>query len=366
MRLIKYDGISDKSVKAILASGGGSSSSSNSGGVSRTEVTVDRTIWGQNDTGDDIDGSMTVNGNISIKCIIPPSYEDDDSDDGDDEELEEGGGNLDVELKITSKEVESGNIYATKHLYIPHPTTKAKTDIVELLKGYDSRISTNTTNIASNKTDIDALKGRVDTAETNIANLNTTVNNHTTNIQKNTDDIADLKDKVANGISEDYIKQIVEQLAISRNGSYSNPIILISGRFRRSSVSGSNYYFFEGQSNNNMSVNTATAENGLLTIKLTPYNNAKIYVTSVVVTQYKSGDTTDDVTTTSMKGRSDGAHWFEARCDSHSDTQEIYIREFHEGDQNNDTWESTNWFADGGIKQINIIATGYVVVPTGD
>ena len=85
MRLIKYDGISDKSVKAILASGGGSSSSSNSGGVSRTEVTVDRTIWGQNDTGDDIDGSMTVNGNISIKCIIPPSYEDDDSDDGDDE-----------------------------------------------------------------------------------------------------------------------------------------------------------------------------------------------------------------------------------------------------------------------------------------
>ncbi|MBD5225834.1 MAG: hypothetical protein HDS68_07750 [Bacteroidales bacterium] len=153
---------------------------------------------------------MTVNGNISIKCIIPPSYEDDDSDDGEDEVSEEGGGNLDVELKITSKDVEANNIYATEHLYIPHPSTKAKTDIVELLKGYDSRITNNTTNIASNKTEIDALKDRVDTAETNITNLTTTVNNHTTNIKKNADDIADLQDKVANGVSEDYIKQLIE------------------------------------------------------------------------------------------------------------------------------------------------------------
>ncbi len=123
---------------------------------------------------------MTVNGNVSIKCIIPPTYDDDEDNDGEDEELEEGGGNLDVELKITSKEVESDNIFAKEHLYIPHPTTKVKTDIVELLKGYDSRISTNTTNIASNKTDIDALKGRVGTNETNISNLSTSVTNLTT------------------------------------------------------------------------------------------------------------------------------------------------------------------------------------------
>ena len=367
MRLIKYDGISDKSVKAILGSSGGNSSSNSSDVGSRSEYTeLNRTIWGQDDTGDDIDGSMTVNGNISIKCIIPPSYEDDDSDDGEDEVTEEGGGNLDVELKITSKDVEANNIYATEHLYIPHPTTKAKTDIVELLKGYDSRITNNTTNIASNKTEIDALKDRVDTAETNITNLNTTVNNHTTNIQKNADDIADLQDKVANGVSEDYIKQLIEQLAISRNGSYSNPIILISGRFRRSSVSGSNFYFFDGQNNNNMYVNTATAENGLLTIKLTSYNNAKIYISSVVVTQYKSGDTTDEITNPYIKGRSDGAHWFEARCDSHSDTKEIYIREFHQGNGDNDTWYSDNWFGDGGIKQINVIATGYIIIPNNE
>lgn len=46
MRLIKYDGISDKSVKAILGnSGGGSSNSSDVG--SRSEYTeLNRTIWG--------------------------------------------------------------------------------------------------------------------------------------------------------------------------------------------------------------------------------------------------------------------------------------------------------------------------------
>ena len=106
-----------------------------------------------------------------LKCIAG---------DGEDEEVETGGGNLTVELKITSNEVEANDIYAKQHLYIPHPTTKAKTDIVELLKGYDTRITNNSTNIATNKTEIDALKGRVSTAETNITNLTSKVNNNTT------------------------------------------------------------------------------------------------------------------------------------------------------------------------------------------
>lgn len=46
MRLIKYDGLSDKSVKAILGSSGGSSSNNSDVG-SRSEYTdLNRTIWG--------------------------------------------------------------------------------------------------------------------------------------------------------------------------------------------------------------------------------------------------------------------------------------------------------------------------------
>lgn len=201
MRLIKYDGVSDKSIKAILANGGGSSSNNNSDLSSRagSDLELDRTIWGQKDEGDDIDGSMVVNGNISINCIIPPSYDEevDDSDDGEDEEVEEGGGNLNVELKITSNEVESNDIYAKSHLYIPHPSTKAKTDIVELLKGYDSRITNNTTNIAANKAEIDALKGRVSSAETNITNIITHQESQDVMINANVQEILQLKGKTS-------------------------------------------------------------------------------------------------------------------------------------------------------------------------
>ena len=370
IRLIKYDGVSDKSVKAILTGSGSSSGNGDIPTRGGESATLDRQIWGQNDVGDDVDGSMTVNGDINIKCIIPPSYEDDDSDDGDDEVTEEGGGNLNVELKITANEVEANEIYAKEHLYIPHPSTKAKTDIIELLKGYDSRISQNTTNIASNKTEIDALKSRVSTNETNISNLTTTVNNHTTainnnttNIQNNADAIADLQDKVANGISEEYIKQLINQLAISKYGSYSTPIVLISGRVCKF-TSGTSYYFTGGQ-NDKIGYISCSHKDGLMTLSFTPYENSQIHIQSVVVTQYRSGDSTDDIETTYLKGRSDGAHWFEARTDSSSDTKNIYIREFHQGNGDNDTWYSDYWGGDGGgIKEVNIIATGYISMTT--
>ena len=360
IRLIKYDGVSDKSVQAILTGGGGSSSGSGDIPTRGVEsASLDRQIWGQKDVGDDIDGSMTVNGDINIRCIIPPKYEDDDSDDGETEETEEGGGNLNVELKITANEVEANEIYAKKTLYIPHPSTKAKTDIVELLKGYDSRIT-------NNKTDIDALKGRVGTAETNISNnstaitnLTTALNTNTTNIQTNADAIADLQDKVANGISEDYIKQLINQLAISRNGNYNTPIVLISGRVCKFTT-GTSYYFTGGQ-NDNIGYIFCNHKDGLMTLGFTRSDNCQIHIQSVVVTQYRSGDSTDSVETTYLKGRSDGAHWFEARTDSSSDTKAIYIREFHQGNGDNDTWYSDYWGGDGGgIKEVNIIATGYV------
>lgn len=383
MRLIKYDGISDKSVKAILGSSGSSSSGGSDVG-SRSEYTdLNRTIWGQDDTGDDIDGSMTVNGNISIKCIIPPSYEDDDSDDGDDEVLEEGGGNLDVELKITSKEVEANNIYATEHLYIPHPSTKAKTDIVELLKGYDTRITNNTNNIASNKTEIDNLKGRVDTAETNITNLTNTVSNHTTaisnnttNIQANADEIEKLKKSVTdiNGdlegldLSEitNTIKELQNQLELVKYGNYANPVILVAGKIRKYSYSSATSSFtFDGIKSDRITNLDISVDGGTMYVTPTYMDGMSVYISAIHVTQEMSGDTADNSTVTkslhssdtSINGRSDGAHWFEA----YYQDSKIKIREFHQRDQNNDSWGNDNWAGDGGgIRAINITVIGYI------
>ena len=57
MRLIKYDGVSDKSIKAILSSGIGSSSNNTDSPSRGDSSSLERTIWGQNDVGDDIDGT---------------------------------------------------------------------------------------------------------------------------------------------------------------------------------------------------------------------------------------------------------------------------------------------------------------------
>lgn len=370
MRLIKYDGISDKSVKTILGSSGGGSSSNNTDTPSRGDSgSLERTIWGQNDVGDDIDGSMTVNGNVSIKCITPPSYEDDDSDDGENEETEEGGGNLDVELKITSKEVEANDIYAKEHLYIPHPTTKAKTDIVELLKGYDSRITNNTTNIAANKTEIDALKGRVGTAETNITNLTTKVNTNTTNIQNNTEEIEKLKQTITDiDLSEitETLNNIKYELKVAKYGNYAHPVVLLSGRIRKYNyTNASNTFVFEGCKSELITNLTIGVEGGTMTLTPTFADKTSYNISAIHVTQEMSGDTADNSTSTktlhsssvSINGRSDGAHWFEA----YKDGANIKIREFHQRNADNDSWGNDYWGGDGGgIRAINITVIGYL------
>lgn len=178
MKLIKYSkgGASSTNTNTGSGSGGGSTTISSS-------VELDRTIWGQHDEGNDIDGSMIVNGNVSINAIVPPTY-DPDNEDGDGEDIEEetGGGNLNVELTITSDKTESNEVYAKNHLYVnyPHPNG-TKQCVVDLIKNNADKIANNTTNITN-------LTATVNNHTTQINNLTTTVNNNTTEISniKNT------------------------------------------------------------------------------------------------------------------------------------------------------------------------------------
>lgn len=379
MKLLKYD--RGKSGSTTIINGGGSSGSgeyppTRGGGD-------DRTIWGQYDGGDDIDGSMVVNGNVTIKAIVPPTYEGEDDGDGENEDVETGGGNLNIELKITANEVEANDIYAKQHLYIPHPTTKAKTDIVELLKGYDTRITNNSTNIAANKTEIDALKGRVSTAETNITNLTSKVNNNTTaitnnttNIQANADEIEKLKNQVSN-ISGDIegidlteitntLKSIQEELKVCKYGNYQHPVVLLAGKIRKYSyASATGLFTFEGCKSELITDLAITADGGTLYVTPTFADNTSVYINAIHVTQEMSGDTANNDTATktthsssvSINGRSDGAHWFEA----YYEDKKFKIREFHQRNADNDSWGNDYWGGDGGgIRAINITVIGYL------
>lgn len=359
----------------------GGSSSSNSSVDSRSDVELDRMLWGNKDDGGDIEDTLFVNGSIYLQGA---DYSDEDGDDDDKEgvdkeymlEDDDEGGNIYADGKVKSNEVEANEIYAKKTLYIPHPTTKAKTDIVELLKGYDSRI-------ISNKTEIDALKGRVTTAETNITNLQTTVNNHTTaitnnttNIQANADEIDKLKDSI-DSITTDLgnidlsslstlIQQLQQDMKIVKYGNYQHPIVLLSGTISKYSyTSSTSLWHFSGCKSDLITDLAISVDGGTMYVTPTYADNTSVNINAIHVTQEMSGDTAnnDSVTKTlhnsaaTINGRNDGAHWFEA----YYGDKMIKIREFHQKDGNNDSWGSDYWGADnGGIRAINITVIGYI------
>ena len=203
--------------RAGVSTGSISSDSSSSGGVS-----IDRVLWGQNDNGEDIDGSMWINGSLYLGAIDYGSE--------DDEETTTDAGDIFVDdaetgSLIADALVQSRDMYCKEHPYINYPIVGGKkTDLRELFNGFDERIKNNTTNIATNKTNISTnatniaantteitkLKSRVSTNETNIKtnktnistnatnikNLDKRVTTNTTNISTNTTNITGLDTRV--------------------------------------------------------------------------------------------------------------------------------------------------------------------------
>lgn len=352
MKLIKYDRLKkDSNGNSTIINNNNSNNESVINPPSRGDGD-NRVIWGQTDTGEDIDGSMTVNGNVSIKAIVPPTYDPDEEDgDGEDIEEETGGGNLDVELTITSNKVEANEVFAKQHLYInyPHPNG-AKQCVNDLIKS-------NADNISSNTTKINNLTTTVNNHTTQINNLNTSVSNNTTNISNNTTEINNLKDRLdaGVGITEDRVNEILNNW---KYGAYSRPVILLTGKLRKSSVTSSTTWFFEGIKLDSITNISMSYTGGLMTVSFDAADNFYNWIYSVHATQMKSGDTGDNLDNTSITGRSDGAHWFETRFDN--TLKKVYIREFHQGNGDNDTWKTDYWGGDGGgIKEVAITIIGY-------
>lgn len=145
-----------------------SGSSSSTGGGS-----LDRVLWGQNDDGNDIDGSMWVNGSLYLGEIDYGS-EDDEATTTDASEIFVD--DAEIGSVIASGLVQGKDMYCKEHPYITYPITNGKkTDLRELFNGFDERIKTNTTNIATNKTNIAANT-------TEIKNINEKITNIKTNI----------------------------------------------------------------------------------------------------------------------------------------------------------------------------------------
>ena len=180
------------STRAGVSTGSISSdSSSSSGGVS-----IDRVLWGQNDNGEDIDGSMWINGSLYLGEIDYGSE--------DDEEATTDAGDIFVDdaetgSLIANALVQSRDMYCKEHPYITYPIVGGKkTDLRELFNGFDERIKTNTTNIATNKTNISTNATNIAANTNEITKLKSRVTVNETNITSNTAEIKNINEKITN------------------------------------------------------------------------------------------------------------------------------------------------------------------------
>lgn len=178
--------------RAGISTGAISSGTSSSGGVS----SLDRVLWGQTDEGEDIDGSMWINGSLYLGEIDYGSEDDEETtttDTGvfvDDAET----GSL-----IADALVQSRDMYCKEHPYITYPITNGKkTDLRELFNGFDERIKTNTTNIATNKTNISTNAKNIAANTAEITKLKSRVTVNETNITSNTAEIKNINEKITN------------------------------------------------------------------------------------------------------------------------------------------------------------------------
>ena len=170
------------STRAGISTGAISSGTSSSGGVS-----IDRVLWGQTDEGEDIDGSMWINGSLYLGAIDYGSEDDE-------EDTTDAGVFVDdaeTGSLIADALVQSRDMYCKEHPYITYPITNGKkTDLRELFNGFDERIKTNATNIATNKTNISTNATNIAANTTEITKLKSRVTVNETNIKTNTTNIS--------------------------------------------------------------------------------------------------------------------------------------------------------------------------------
>lgn len=343
MQLAKYSKYKDKVYTTVATGEGGNNST--------TSSATDRNLWGNDDTGNDMNGSMRVQGNIYVMGEtwtedengepIPTSRAGEASSRAGDDPFppsaDDGVGNLFLDGTVYAEGVATkGDITAGRHLYInyPHPDhTGGKKCVGELIKSNADAISS----------------------------LTTKVNTNTTNISNNADEISKLK---ASNLTVDDVLKLIRDNQPSKLGAYDQPVVLLSGVLERNPMSTTNWLYAVHHLPH-FDIDYPQISGGLMTIDLKVEVGYEVNVCAIHATQYHSGDTTDAVDNPTVNGRNDGAHWFECRRDSGVNTKKIYIREFHQKDGNNDSWGSDWWGGNGGgIQKINITLIGHITPPS--
>lgn len=279
MVITKYNRGNGKYTIGSSESIAASNSSSNSNTtVTNSSGSIDCELWGNHVDGtNDVDSTMFINGSIYAIPDLFDGFDDDEDDNLPEGELKEyegneyekfpddNGGNIYAANLIKSfgdikadKAIEADSTYG-KTVYLDYPErNNKKTDLLDILKNFDGRISTNSTNISN-------LQTRMDTAESNITNLQTRMNKVETNISSLTTTVNNLSNTVNTCMSHcDEHGKSIEEIWIAINDLITR---LNNGEFCNCDNSGPN------ETNYTL---TVTINNGVANIKLTGTVNETI------------------------------------------------------------------------------------------
>lgn len=163
-----------------------------------------------------------------------------------------------------------------------------------------------------------------------------------------------------NTIKNDYVKKeelsryIADAISLYK-GDTSNSIIILSGTIRYDLSSSK--FIFKGTKKQDISDLKVSSKDGLLIIEL--LSNSNISITSAHITQADSGEAPSMATgITKLEKNGLGAHWYGTNFNNNV----MYIREFHQGNENNDSWLSTTWTdTEKSAYIINITVFGYII-----
>lgn len=160
-------------------------------------------------------------------------------------------------------------------------------------------------------------------------------------------------------VRKDQLISLIESYIQPVDGTRSNPVTLVAGTIRRATNSTTNWYFFGGKKARITDVQV-TVKDGLMTITLVPASGSTINVLAVSAVIGDTGEFNGDFSITSRGGRSAGAHWCNAIPDPNT-SGVIRVREYHQANENNDSWVTVSWNYSNGPISLSFAAFGYIV-----
>lgn len=207
--------------------------------------------------------------------------------------------------------------------------------------------------IKNNRTDIDINAGEINSLWSAIGALGDEVGDVEINVDGNTADLTELQDR---------IKALEDALAqFNPDGTYNSPVVLFSGVLQvvGGDPSKNNLWYASGSNHRKVSIGTITKEgntDGALVIPLTSYEGT-VMITSVTANQGWTTYMDDHFEKGEYEFRENehGGHWFQTSWQNGT----AVVREFHQEDRNNCTWQTGNW-NDRTANKWSVLIMGYI------